>query len=228
MQHREINAARQIVTQAKRLLSYCASSDSRKECKHSKLINVLTKVEKKLVASNVYKMEYTPTPDEGDDPSVSAPQIKLGEDGQAAVVELRQVAEMLGAMVPLFMSVECSNDKAMDFAPDLMHERTQACRRVGYPLGNWVDVLLVERQARISFDVHAPEELVKVLSNDPAEDLQGVWRLQAWPEVMAKAQTRLLSEYLCEVLLYCDEGVENEPLLVTFTKLVSEKKRAVP
>ena len=66
------------------------------------------------------------------------------------------------------------------------------------------------------------------MSNDPAEDLQGVWRLQAWPEVMAKTQTRLLSEYVCEVLLYCDEGVENEPLLVTFTKLISEEKLVMP
>ena len=89
----------------------------------------------------------------------------------------------------------------MDFTPDLMHERIHACRRVGYPLGNWADVLLVERQARVSFDVHAPEELVKVLANDPTEDLQGVRRLQSWPEVMAKTQTRLLFEYVCEVLL---------------------------
>ena len=39
---------------------------------------------------------------------------------------------------------------------------------------------------------------------------------------------RLLYECLCEVLLTCDEGVENEPLLVTFAKLISERSWLCP
>jgi hypothetical protein len=77
VRHREINAARQIVAQAKQLFSTCASADSRKERKQSKLTNVWAKVEKKLGASSVYKMEYTPMPDEVDELSDIGPQKNL-------------------------------------------------------------------------------------------------------------------------------------------------------